>query len=70
MPGAVPRTSTFALTNATLPYVLRIVEQGPLKAATADITLRPGVNTHAGKVTHPAVAASQGLPYVALESLL
>ena len=70
MPGAVPRTSTFALTNATLTYVLKIAERGFLDAAREDPTLRAGVNTHAGKVTHEAVARSQGLPCVSLEGLL
>src|SRR2546425_1072890 len=70
MPGAVPRTSTFALTNATLTYVLKIAERGFLDAAREDPTLRAGVNTHAGKVTHEAVARSQGLPCVPLDSLL
>ena len=70
MPGAVPRTSTFALTNATLPYVLRIAGRGFRDAVRDDPTLRPGVNTHDGKATHDAVARSQGLPYVPLESLL
>jgi alanine dehydrogenase len=70
MPGAVPRTSTFALTNATLPYVLRIAASGWQDAARSDATLRPGVNLHAGKVTHQAVAASQGLAYVPVEDLL
>jgi len=70
MPGAVPRTSTFALTNATLRYVLKIAGRGFRDAALEDPTLRAGVNTHAGKVTHEAVANSQGLPYVPLDSLL
>ncbi len=70
MPGAVPRTSTFALTNATLPYVLRIAEHGLREAASDDPTLRPGVNTHEGKVTHEAVARSQGLQHIPLETLL
>src|SRR5258706_7397441 len=70
MPGAVPRTSTFALTNATLPYVLRIADRGFRDAARDDATLRSGVNTHEGKVTHQAVAESQSLPYVPLEGLL
>ncbi|MEK7798558.1 MAG: alanine dehydrogenase [Acidobacteriota bacterium] len=70
MPGAVPRTSTFALTNATLNYVLRVADRGFHDAAADDPTLRAGVNLHAGKVTHEAVARSQGLPHVALESLL
>ena len=70
MPGAVPRTSTFALTNATLPYVLKIAERGFRDAAREDATLRTGVNTHEGKVTHEAVARSQDLPYVPLEGLI
>jgi alanine dehydrogenase len=70
MPGAVPRTSTFALTNATLAYVLRIANRGFQDAVAVDPSLRAGVNLLDGKVTHEAVARSQGLPYVALESLL
>ncbi|PYS96496.1 MAG: alanine dehydrogenase [Acidobacteria bacterium] len=70
MPGAVPRTSTFALTNATLPYVLRIAARGFRDAVRDDPTLRPGVNTHDGKVTHEAVAQSQGLPYAPIDSLV
>ncbi len=70
MPGAVPRTSTFALTNATLAYVLRIADRGFHDAAAADPSLRAGVNLHAGQVTHEAVARSQGLPHVPLERLL
>jgi alanine dehydrogenase len=62
MPGAVPRTSTFALTNTTLPYVLRLAA-APIEAAAArDPALRLGINTHAGKVTCPGVAEAQGLP--------
>ncbi|MFQ5877768.1 MAG: alanine dehydrogenase [Acidobacteriota bacterium] len=70
MPGAVPRTSTFALTNATLPYVTKIARSGLREAALEDPTLRAGVNTHAGHVTHEAVARSQGLPYVPFESVV
>jgi alanine dehydrogenase len=70
MPGAVPRTSTFALTNATLPYVQRIADHGIRDAVRGDVSLRSGVNTHDGKVTHEAVARSQDLPYAPLESLL
>jgi len=70
MPGAVPRTSTFALTNATLPYVLKIADKGIRDAAREDATLRAGVNTHDGKVTHEAVARSQNLAYAALDRLL
>jgi alanine dehydrogenase len=56
MPGAVPVTSTFALTNATLPYVLAIADHGVREAIKRDPGLRPGVNVANGKVTHPAVA--------------
>ena len=70
MPGAVPRTSTFALTNATLPYVMKIAERGFRDAAREDVTLRAGVNTHDGKVTYEAVARSQDLAYVPLDRLL
>jgi alanine dehydrogenase len=70
MPGAVPRTSTRALTNATLPFVLKIAQRGFREAAGGDPDLRAGVNTHAGHVTHEAVARSQGLPHTPLEGLL
>jgi alanine dehydrogenase len=70
MPGAVPRTSTFALTNATLPYVLKIAGKGFRDAAREDASLRPGVNVHDGKVTCEAVAASQGLDWTPLDSVL
>jgi alanine dehydrogenase len=70
MPGAVPRTSTFALTNATLPYVLKIADRGVLDAAREDPTLRLGVNTHDGRATHEAVARSQSLAYVPFENLI
>ncbi|WP_024874816.1 alanine dehydrogenase [Saccharomonospora piscinae] len=62
MPGAVPRTSTYALTNATLPYVLRIAGSGWREAARADPALAHGLNTHAGALTNDAVAAAHGLP--------
>ncbi len=63
IPGAVPRTSTFALHNATLPYGLRLAKLGWERACTADPTLRRGLNTCHGRVTHPAVAESHDLPY-------
>jgi alanine dehydrogenase len=62
MPGAVARTSTFALNNATLPFVLAIADKGPLEAMKADPHLRNGLNVHRGAVTHDAVAAALGLP--------
>jgi alanine dehydrogenase len=64
MPGGVPRTSTFALNNATLPFVLALADRGPTQALRADPHLRAGLNVHAGQVTHPAVAEALGLPFV------
>jgi alanine dehydrogenase len=70
MPGAVPRTSTFALTNATLPYALSLANKGFEKAISEDAGLAEGVNTYAGKLTYEAVAESQNLEYTPLESLI
>jgi alanine dehydrogenase len=70
MPGAVPITSTYALTNATLPYMLAIAERGARGAIAADPGLRPGVNVAGGQVTHPAVAEGVGLPYTPVEEIL
>ena len=60
IPAAVPNTSTYALTNSTLPYVLTLAELGVAEAVRADRSLARGVNTVAGKVTNPAVAAALG----------
>jgi alanine dehydrogenase len=62
MPGAVPHTSTYALTNATLPYVLEVAERGVAGAVAHDPALRAGVNTVAGEVTNPAVAEALTRP--------
>ena len=70
MPGAVPRTSTFALTNATLPYLLAIVDKGLGSAVRADPALAEGVNTCAGRLTCPPVAEAQGLPVASVRGLL
>jgi alanine dehydrogenase len=70
MPGAVPRTSTFALTNATLPYALDLANKGFEKAIRDDRGLAEGVNTYAGKLTYEAVATSQGLEYTPLNTLV
>jgi alanine dehydrogenase len=70
MPGAVPRTSTFALTNATLPYVLRLANRGFLDAVRSDPGLKEGVNTYAGRLTYEAVAHDQGLEYTPLDQML
>jgi alanine dehydrogenase len=61
MPGAVPRTSTFALTNATLPYVRALADHGWEAALKKDPGLAAGLNVHAGKVTHQAVASALGI---------
>ncbi|MFZ4762513.1 MAG: alanine dehydrogenase [Alphaproteobacteria bacterium] len=61
MPGAVPRTSTFALNNATLPFILALANYGALPALTMDGHLRQGLNVHRGKITHPAVAEALGV---------
>jgi alanine dehydrogenase len=70
MPGAVPITSTHALTNATLPYALALADLGVEEAIRRDPGLRPGVNVAGGKVTHPAVAEGVGMEYVAVEEAL
>jgi len=70
MPGAVPITSTKALTNATLPYVEQIAEHGLREAVTRDPTLAKGVNVLDGKVTYEAVAEAHGLDYAPLEGVL
>lgn len=70
MPGAVPHTSTYALTNATLPYTIALAEHGWTEAMRADTGLARGLNTHDGQLTNAAVAAAVGLPSVDLESVL
>ena len=57
IPGAVPQTSTLALTNATLPYAIRLADQGSEKACAADPGLQLGLNIVDGKIVYPAVAA-------------
>jgi alanine dehydrogenase len=70
MPGAVPITSTYALTNATLPFVLALAEHGVGGALARHPGLRPGVNVAAGRVTHAAVAEGTGLDYTPLDEVL
>jgi alanine dehydrogenase len=70
MPGGVPRTSTFALNNATLPYVLALAGKGWKKALTDDIHLRNGLNIALGKVTYRAVAEALRRKLVSAESVL
>lgn len=70
MPGAVPRTSTFALTNATLPYALALANKGLERAIAEDTGLYDGVNTFGGALTYEAVATSQNLEYTPLHRVL
>jgi alanine dehydrogenase len=70
MPGGVPITSTYALTNATLPYAIALADHGVAEAIRRDPGLRPGVNVAGGRVTHPAVAEGVGAEYVPVEDAL
>lgn len=70
MPGAVPRTSTLALTNATVPYAVRVATQGVLQAIKVDPALAKGVNVMAGKVTYEAVATALGYTFTPLSDVL
>lgn len=70
MPGAVPRTSTYALSNATLPYAQKLAELGFVKAVTSDPALARGVNVYEGQIVYPAVAETFGLEHHPLKELL
>src|SRR5919197_265462 len=70
MPGAVPISSTYALTNATLPYALALADLGVRDAIARDPGLRGGVNVAGGRVTHPAVAEGVGMPFTPVEDVL
>ncbi|MQS14675.1 alanine dehydrogenase [Streptomyces kaniharaensis] len=70
MPGAVPNTSTYALTNATLPYVVELANRGWKEALRRDPALAKGLNVHEGQIAFPAVAEAFGLESVSLESVL
>ena len=70
MPGAVPNTSTYALTNATLPYVVELADKGWRRALPADPALALGLNTHEGELTNAPVAAAHGYESVTVESVL
>lgn len=70
MPGAVPQTSTAALTNATLPYALRIADKGWIQALREDAGLANGLNVHDGQVTFKSVADEFELPYVSTAEVL
>jgi alanine dehydrogenase len=70
MPGAVPNTSTYALTNATLPYAVALADKGWEQALRDDRSLALGLNTHAGRLTYAPVAEAHGLQSVSLEEAL
>jgi alanine dehydrogenase len=70
MPGAVPKTSTLALTNATLPFVLALADKGWRQALQDDSHLAAGLNVHDGRVTHLAVARALGLGYTPVAEVL
>ena len=70
MPGAVPRTSSRALTGLTLPYILRVANNGLEAALQTDRALARGVNVYRGHLTHEGVAESLGLPWTPLDELL
>jgi alanine dehydrogenase len=70
MPGAVPHTSTYALTNVTLPYVLELADRGWRDALRADHPLALGLNTHGGQLVNAAVAAAHGYDSISLDDLL
>ena len=69
MPGAVARTSTFALNNMTLPFVLALADKG-LRALADDTHLRNGLNVMGGRITYKAVAEALSLPYTPAEEAL
>ncbi|HEY2057149.1 MAG TPA: alanine dehydrogenase [Amycolatopsis sp.] len=70
MPGAVPRTSTYGLTNVTLPYAVQLADHGWKSALTADASLAKGLNTHASQLTNEPVAVAHSLPHTSVESVL
>ena len=70
IPGAVPRTSTYGLSNATLPYAVKLANHGFLSAIRADLALAKGVNTYKGYITYEAVAEAFGLEYRPLTELI
>jgi alanine dehydrogenase len=70
MPGAVPITSTYALTNATMPYVVRLADHGAAEALTAEPGFLKGLNVAAGRVTYEPVARDQGLEFTPPEDAL
>ena len=70
MPGAVPNTSTYALTNATMPYAVALADKGWVQACRADHSLALGLNTHDGKLTNAPVGEATGIDAVDLDEVL
>ncbi len=70
MPGAVPHTSTYALTNVTLPYVVALADAGWQDALRVDAALAKGLHTHDGLLTNDAVAQAHGLPVTSVDELI
>ncbi len=70
MPGAVPHTSTYALTNVTLPYAVQLANLGWQGALANNVALRPGLNTHEGHITYEAVAQAFDLPWLRVDEIL
>ncbi|MFZ0323558.1 MAG: alanine dehydrogenase [Actinomycetes bacterium] len=70
MPGAVPHTSTYALTNVTLPYAVQLANLGWRGALANNAVLRPGLNTHEGHITYEAVASAFDMPWVRVDELI
>jgi alanine dehydrogenase len=70
MPGAVAQTSTWALTNTTIGYAVRMADHGLAAAASADAALARGINTYNGHVTYESVAAAHKLEYVPVSKLI
>jgi alanine dehydrogenase len=70
MPGAVPNTSTYALTNATLPYLVELARHGVADAVERDQALAHGVNVAAGRVVNQAVADALNMPHTPLVEVL
>ena len=70
MPGAVARTSAVALNNATLPFTLQLADKGWRRACAENPHLAQGLNVHAGRMAHPAVAAALGLPLLPMDQAL
>ncbi len=70
MPGAVPNTSTYALTNVTLPYIIELANRGWKEACARDAALAKGLNAHEGQLTYASVAEAHGLGSVDLDTVL